>query len=113
MEDSFTITFPKTTSKNDVKAIKDTLVQLNAVEDMVALNARSVDPASIAVLVELVSGSLVAISTAVPLVKKVVETIRSKKIKGVTIKFPNGMEISVDKASVAEIQQLLQVAAQS
>jgi hypothetical protein len=44
----------------------------------------------------------------VPIVKKVIETIRGKGISGAKIKLPNGVEVAVDNASADEIERLLQ-----
>jgi hypothetical protein len=108
MQDLFSITLPDTASEKDIEALQDTLKTLDTVADAGADPDRGVDPASIMVWVQVVSGVLGAVSTAVPIVKKVIETIRGKGISGAKIKLPNGVEVAVDNASADEIERLLQ-----
>jgi hypothetical protein len=112
MQDLFTIILPDNALEKDIEAIQDTLKTLDEVSDTGVDTNRGLDAASIMVWVELVSGVLGAVSTAVPIVKKVIAMIRGKGISGAKIKLPNGVEISVDNASADEIGRLLQAVAQ-
>ena len=113
MPDVFTITLPKETPKSDVQAIQETIRQLDSVKGARPLTARGVDPQTIKLMVEIVSGALVAITSAIPLIKGAVDQIRKKGVSGATIELPNGVKISVDNASPADIERLVRAAVKS
>ena len=83
------------------------LRRLDAVAETSA-DTRSIGAAL--VLVKVVGGVLGDAATAVPIVQKVVEMIRGKGVTGAKIELPNGTKISVDSASVDEIERLVAAA---
>jgi len=112
MKDVFMINLPSSTSKSDVELIQNMLKQIDSVEDAVHKTTRVLDPVSITVLVTLVGSILGVVGTAVPIICKIVETIRGKGISGAKIKLANGNEISVDNASVSEIERIMKASEQ-
>jgi len=108
MEDSFTIMLPASASEAEVEALEQALKQIDAVADAGALSTRGLDPASIGVWVQVATSVLGVVGIAVPLIQKIVETIRGKGVTGAKIKLPNGAEIAVDNATTGEIERILQ-----
>jgi hypothetical protein len=112
MEGLFHITLPQTVSEMDVDAIQSKVRALDVITDTGCMATRSLDPSSVMVWVQLVSGTLSLLGTAVTLIQKVIEIIRGKGISGATIKLPNGAEISVDNATASDIEKCLRAVAQ-
>jgi len=108
----FHITLPQTVSEMDVDAIQSKVKDLDVITDTGCMATRSLDPASVMVWVQLVSGTLSVVATGVTLIQKVIEIIRNKSISGATIKLPNGAEISVDNATASDIEKCLRAVAQ-
>ncbi|MBI4313026.1 MAG: hypothetical protein HY681_14795 [Chloroflexi bacterium] len=106
-EGVFRVQLPKTVSKSDARALQDALKQVNGVANAGSLAARGVDPGTVMLWVQAAGGTLNAASKALPLLKQVVETIRGKSVTGVTLEFPGGMKLSVDKASPEDIERLV------
>ena len=113
MQDLFQIVLPKNTSNKDIEALQSDLKALDAVADTDSAAPRGLDPSSILIAIQLVSGALCAVTAAVSLMQKVIEVVRGKGISGAVIKLPNGFEISVDKATASEIERLLSTVGQS
>ena len=112
MQDNFTITLPSTVSDDEMEALQTALREEESVEDTGSMAARGIDPGNITLWVQVASSVLGVVGTAVPIIQKVVRMIRGKGITGATIKLPSGAEISVDNASAAEIEKLLQAVGQ-
>jgi cell division protein FtsX len=110
MPDKLTITLPGSISAADIAEITQALKEIQAVESVKDTRSpvqRGVDPATLKVWVEIAVGVVGFVSAAMPLIKKVIATIRGKGISGAKIKLPNGTEISVDNASHEEIEKIL------
>jgi hypothetical protein len=115
MPDILTIALPGSVSEADIAEITQTLKEIQTVESVKDTRSpvqRSVDPATIQVWIEVAVSVVGFISAAMPLIKKVIATIRGKGITGAKIKLPNGTEISVDNASSEEIEKILKAAEQ-
>jgi hypothetical protein len=50
------------------------------------------------------------VGTALPVVQKIVELLRGRGVSGATIELPDGTKISVDNASAADIEHILEAA---
>ena len=89
------------------KRVSDGLSALPEVESATPESTRFIDPASVSLFVQLAGSVLGVAATAVPIVQKIVETIRGKGVTGAVIEFPGGAKLSVDNASVKEIERLI------
>lgn len=107
MPDTLTITLPGSISDAEIAEISQTLKEDQAVESVQETTPRGVDPATVKVWIEIAVGVVSFISAAMPLIKKVIATIRHKGITGAKIKLPSGAEISVDSANPEEIEKIL------
>jgi hypothetical protein len=106
MNDMFTIELPKTIAAQQLSDLESEVAKLAEVDDAGTLDSRSIDPAMLGLWIQAATGILGVISTAVPLVQKVVDMIRKKGIKGAKLRFEGG-EIEVDNISIAELKTLL------
>jgi hypothetical protein len=109
MADALTIVFPPGSAPDDAALIETALSELSVVESAQPIQARF-DPASVALFVKLAGSVLGVVGTAVPIIQKIVATIRGKGVKGVVIEFSNGGKLSIDQASAADIERLIRAA---
>jgi len=108
MEERFSITLPEGTPEA-IGEIEQLLNGIEAVEEVTAVSSRSgLDPATINLWIQVAAGVLGAVGTAVPIIQKIKEIFRKKKVYGAKIKLPGGAEISIDETSAEEIVKLLQ-----
>lgn len=105
MEGTFVIQLPSTAG-NRLAEVQDEVRDFDGVA-AASSTTRSFDPASAIGWVQLATESLTAAAAAVVVVQRVVEAIRGRGIRGAKLKF-DGTEISVDEASVADIERLVQ-----
>jgi hypothetical protein len=112
MPDLLTITLPNSVSQTEIAEIAQALKEVQAVESVQETTSRGLDPATIKVWIEVAVGVIGFLSAAMPVIKKVIATIRGKGITGAKIKLPNGTEISVDNASSEEIEKILKATEQ-
>ena len=105
MADSLLITLPK----SQAASVEEVLAMVPEVESTHASQTRF-DPASVLLFVKLASSVLGVTATAVPIILKLVEALRGKGVAGATIEFPGGGKLSVDNASVGEIERLIRAA---
>ena len=108
MADALMITIPAAGSS--AEGIGEALSALPAVESAEPSRTRSFDPASVMLLVQLGGSVLGVVGTAVPIIKQIVDTIRGKGVRGAVIEFPGGGKLSVDQASVSDIERLIRAA---
>jgi hypothetical protein len=109
MADALMIKLPPGSTPDDATLISDALSELSAVESAEPSRTRF-DPASVMLFVELAGTALSVVTTAVPIIQKIIATIRGKGVKGVVIEFPGGGKLSIDNASVADIERLIRAA---
>jgi hypothetical protein len=109
MSDVLTIKLPDGSAPADATLLSEALGELPAVESARPRRTRS-DLASIALLVELAGSAFTVVATAVPIIQKIIGTIRGKGIKGAVIEFPNGGKLTIDSASVEDIERLVRAA---
>lgn len=107
MEELFHITLSGTASKKDAEALQNEVKALDVTIDTGCMATRSLDPASIIIWVEIASATLGVLTTAATLFHKITEIIKKNKISGAKIKLPNGVEFSVDNATVTDIEKCL------
>jgi len=100
MATQLTIELPKETAPADVDALQAELKQLSDIKGSGLYTPRGVGPEDIMVWIK-VAG---AIATLIP---QVVDLLRKRRIEKATIALPSGAKIEVDKATAAEIQQLI------
>lgn len=107
MEEIFTIELPATLSREEVETLENDLRAVDGVDDAGSEDARSVDPLTLGVWVQLIGGLLGSLDSGASVVQKIAETIRGKGIKGAKIKFANGTTLSVDEISSKDLQKLM------
>ena len=108
MENFVTISLPQGISENDSLEIQNLLQGIDSVEDVSPVVSRSgFDPASILLWVQVAGGVFGVVSAALPIIQKIREIVRGKKLSGVKIKLPDGTEISVDESSMEDIETIL------
>jgi hypothetical protein len=109
MAEALRITLPAASTSDGARSISEALTSLPEVQSAEPSRTRA-DPASVLLFVQLAGSVFSAVATAVPIVQKIIGTIRGKGIKGAVIEFPGGVKLSVDSASVADIEQLIRAA---
>jgi hypothetical protein len=107
MSDTFSIELPESVPRADAAEIA---AELRNVDEVVATSSDTRALGEVLLLVQAVGGAFSAVSTAVPLVQKVVQLIRGKGVTGAKIELPNGTKLEVDSASVEDIERLLSAA---
>ena len=106
------IEFSRDTSPDTVQSVADELDQLDEVDDTRPETERSILAA--ALLVVNVAGPVLQnVGTALPVVQKIVELLRGRGVSGATIELPDGTKISVDNASAADLERILEAAKKS
>ncbi len=100
MTEVVSIVLPEQVSEDDAREIQDFLKNVDGIEDAGSISTRSMaDPASITLWVEVASGILGLVSTAVPVIQNLMEIFRKKNLPAAIIKLPDGTEIVFDKNS--------------
>jgi hypothetical protein len=89
------------------KRVSEGLNALPEVDSATPEATRFVDPAAVTLFVQLAGSVLGVAATAVPIIQKIVETIRGKGVSGAVIELPGGGKLSVDNASVKDIERLI------
>jgi hypothetical protein len=108
--DVFRIELPEDLPSEDVTQL---VQELHEVDEVVETSSDTRSLTGALVLVKVVGGVLGNVATAVPIVQKVIETIRGKGVTGAKIELPDGTKLSVDNASVEDIERLLAAAVRS
>lgn len=108
MDPYISIELPEGTSQDTLYELTDELNQLEEVEET-SEPTRSVVGAAL-MIVKVAGPVLEGVSTAVPIVQKIVALIRGKGVSGAKIELPDGTKVSVDSASAADIERLLSAA---
>jgi hypothetical protein len=106
MSDVLEIELPESVPPEDVAGLEQALRQLDEVEDAGPTETRAIDPVSIGLWLSVATDAL----ALAPALGKIVGLIRGRGIEGAKLKLPDGTEISVDRASVADIERLLAAA---
>ena len=100
MTEVVSIVLPEQVSEDDAQEIQDILKTVDGIEDAGSISTRSMaDPASITLWIEVASGILGLVSTAVPVIQNLMEIFRKKNLPAAKIKLPDGTEIEFDKDS--------------
>jgi hypothetical protein len=103
------IEFPRGTSADTVQSVAAELDQLDEVDETTAPTERSVIAAAL-LLVNVAGPVLQNVATAVPVIQKIIESLRGRGVTGATIELPDGTKISVDNASAEDIERLVEAA---
>jgi hypothetical protein len=99
------VTLPSGTPPDTVHAIAAEIAQLEEVEQTTS-GDRSFLGAAL-VLVNVVGPALEGATSALPLIQRIVELVRGRGVSGASIELADGTKISVDSASVADIERLI------
>jgi hypothetical protein len=103
------IEFPRGTPADTVQSVAAELDQLDEVDETTAPTERSVIAAAL-LLVNVAGPVLQNVATAVPVIQKIIESLRGRGVTGATIELPDGTKISVDNASAEDIERLVEAA---
>jgi hypothetical protein len=107
MTDSITLILPKEVPTRIVADLESELGAMGEVAEASEVRTRTIDVASIMLVLTLVSDALGVTSLAVDLFQKIAGRMKSKGISGAEIELPNGVRIKLDSASVNDIQQII------
>lgn len=102
------IEFPKSAKSADVEEIEEELNQLDDVERAKTRQTRSLDIATISMVVEVAGGVIGVASQAVPLLQKIFGSVKKKEIHGARLTLPDGRIIEVDNTSIEDLERLIQ-----
>ena len=105
MRDRLAIELPPDLSEEEQNELVTSIQAIDEVEDAENLGpSRSVDLETISVGVQLATqiGGLVG-----PVVKKIIDVIKGRSIKGVKLSLPNGTTVAVDEISGKDLDNLL------
>ena len=105
MSDRLALELPPDLSEAEQDELVASLQAIDEVEQADNLGpSRSVDLATISVGVQLATqiGGLIA-----PVVNKIIEVVRGRRIKGVKLSFPDGTTVAVDDIAGKDLDQLL------
>lgn len=105
---TLSVTLPSGTSIETAQALAVDLDQLEEIEQTTSGDRSFVGAAL--VLVKVAGPALESAATALPLIQKIVELVRGRGVSGASIELADGTKISVDSASVADIERLLEAA---
>jgi hypothetical protein len=103
------IEFPRGTPADTVQSVAAQLEQLDEVDRTDAPTERSIVGAAL-LLVNVAGPVLQNVATALPVIQKIIESIRGRGVTGATIELPDGTKISVDSASAEDIERILAAA---
>lgn len=106
------IELPRGTPQDTVQSVTDDLNQLDEIEETTPSTERSVIGTAL-LLVNVAGPVLETVGTGLPIVQKIVELLRGRGVSGATIELADGTKISVDNASVDDIERLLEAARKS
>jgi hypothetical protein len=100
MAKQLTIELPKDTPREDVDSIQAELTQLSGVKGTGVYTPKGLIIDDIWLWVKLSE-------VVVPLVLKIADALRKRRIEKATIVLPNGAKLEADKATAEEIQRLM------
>ena len=111
MSERLAIELPTDLSEEEQNELVSSIQALDEVEQADNLGpSRSVDLQTISVGIQLATqlGGLIG-----PVVNKIIEVIRGRHIKGVTVSLPDGTTVAIDEISRKDLDQLLEPKAQA
>jgi hypothetical protein len=106
MQDILTVALPRSASKDEAAALEIEMKRLAGVEDGGLLQPRGLGPAEIQIWLQVASGVLALVGTAVPLLQKILGLVRQKGIRGTRLRIGNS-ELEVDHMSIADLESLV------
>lgn len=106
MEDTFTVTLPKSASPALLAQLRDEVAALDGVEESGELTTRGLDPVSIGVWVKLVSDSVGLTDKLIEAVRKVFGIVRRQGIKGAKVTVGAAV-IELGEMSLEEFEQTM------
>jgi hypothetical protein len=105
--DIITILFPKDTGSETLKGLQAELVDFDEIAEAGAATTRSVGAANLALWVGFAADAIGVAAVAAATLKKIIDRVRMKGVRGALIELPNGVRISIDSASMDEILSLV------
>ena len=107
MSDTITILFPDSPGSETLTALQADLSGLTEVAQAGSAATRSIGAAELVMWVGFAADALAVASVASATVRKIVNCVREKRIRGAVIELPNGIRISIDSASADKIKSLV------
>lgn len=108
MTDMFTLQLP-TDADIDLVEMEAEVRSIDGVDGAGTLGARSIDPSSIGMWIQLAGTGIGVVAAAVPVIDKILGLLRKKEIKGAKLKFEGG-ELELDGVAVGDLERLLAAA---
>jgi hypothetical protein len=110
VSDVLEIELPESVSAEAAAELETELRRIDEVEDAGSTDVRGIEVEVLGLWVQLVSNALAAVSVGVPIVQRIVSLIRGRDIQGAKLKFPDGTEVSVDRASAEQLERIIAAA---
>ena len=107
MSDVFEIELPKDVSAAELHALRGDLRTIQEVEDTGSGDERAIDPASVMLWVQVITGALTAVGTGAAVLEKIVGVLRGRGIKGAKIKLADGTTIDAEQISPEALATVL------
>jgi hypothetical protein len=107
MSQRFKIELPADCPAEEAKTLVAEVKAMEDVQNAGTLTARSLDPASIGLWVQLASGIVTATAAAVPVIQRIAELLRGRGVKGAKLTFADGTVLTVDDISAHDLKNLL------
>lgn len=108
MADMFTLQLP-TDADIDLVEMEAEVKSLDGVDAAGTLGARSIDPSSIGMWIQVAGTGIGVAAAAVPVVDRILGLLRKKDIKGAKLKFEGG-EVELDNVAVGDLERLIAAA---
>lgn len=107
MHETITLRFPASPDPASLEALRTELLSLGEVTKTGSATTRSIGPAEVAMWVGLVADAVAVATVASGTLKKIMDRVRARQIRGAVVELPNGVRISIDSASEDQILSLV------
>jgi hypothetical protein len=107
MSDVITIRFPNEIGSETLKGLQAELLEFDEIAEAGSATTRSIGVAGVALWVGFAADAVSVAAVAAAVLKKIIDRVRVKGVRGAVIELPNGVRISIDSASTDEIFSLV------
>jgi hypothetical protein len=104
--ETFEIEFPPGIDKDELASLEKELARAEGIDQCGWSTSRALDPVSLSMWFVLAKHVAVALTSAVPVIKFVVDQLKQRGIKNVKIVLANGSTIQADDISVDNLLKL-------
>jgi hypothetical protein len=107
MNTGFTIVYPGNVKPEEVAIIEQDIAKVSNIKHVTPQRSRGVDISSIATIVQLAPTAVQAAGAVAQCAKSVMDIFNKRGMKGIKIKTAGGVELSIDKGSVDDVEKLV------